>query len=89
MMQTLLYKSDQPADEQNMPVLKTRKANNSRPTCKPNFLQTALCKTNKQVKHFHSVVFALGIILTDCIQILSLTLYSLVKIELTDTAGKC
>lgn len=34
---------DQPADEQNIPVLRTRKANIRRPTCKPNFLQTALC----------------------------------------------
>lgn len=36
-------KCDQPADEQNIPVLRTRNANIKRPTCKPNFLQTALC----------------------------------------------
>ena len=30
------------ADEQNIPVLRTRKANIRRPTCKPNFLHTAL-----------------------------------------------
>lgn len=41
---------DQPADEQNIPVLRTRNANIRRPTCKPNFLQTALCQTHKQTK---------------------------------------
>lgn len=39
---------DQPADEQNIPVLRTRNANIKRPTCKPNFLQTALCHKYNQ-----------------------------------------
>lgn len=42
-----ISKSVQPADEQNIPVLKTRNASIRRPTCKPNFLQTAL-KIDKQ-----------------------------------------
>lgn len=41
-------KCDQPADEQNIPVLRTRNANIKRPTCKPNFLQTALCRKYDQ-----------------------------------------
>lgn len=38
-------KHDQPAEEQNIPVLRTRNANIRRPTCNPNFLQTALWHT--------------------------------------------
>lgn len=46
----LEWEGDQPAEEQNIPVLRTRNASIRRPTCKPNFLHTALCQTNKQTK---------------------------------------
>lgn len=42
-----------PADEQNIPVLRTRNANIRRPTCKPNFLQTALRQINKEANELN------------------------------------
>lgn len=39
--------TDSPAEEQNIPALRTRNASRSRPTCKPNFLHTALCEIHE------------------------------------------
>lgn len=43
-MDKVIATADPPADEQNIPVLRTKKASISRLTCSPNFLHTALRK---------------------------------------------
>lgn len=51
-------KCDQPAEEQNIPVLRTRNANIRRPTCNPNFLQTALGHKYAPTNQFYITIIS-------------------------------